>query len=140
MIQTKDWKSVVLQFKNQQLPKAEWTHQAHLVVALWYLLEYSGGAKEFHDTLCHLRSGIILYNHSVGTQDTDSSGYHETTTVFWLKKIKEFIDNESSKDFDILVEKLLRDTPFTQKEYILNFYKKEVLKSPEARCFYIASS
>ncbi len=132
MIQPKNWTTVISEFKNQTLPKIEWTHQAHIVVALWHLLEY----KEFHNTLCHLRSNIILYNHSVGTLNTGSSGYHETTTVFWVKKIKEFVDNEGSNDFDILVEKLLRDTPFTQKEYILNFYKKEVLKSPEARCFY----
>ncbi|MEK6921976.1 MAG: hypothetical protein AABX82_08855 [Nanoarchaeota archaeon] len=136
MLQTKDWMRVVSQFKTQTLPKTEWTHHAHLVVALWHLLEY----KEIYSTLCYLRPDIIIYNHSVGTKNTDSSGYHETTTVFWLKKIKEFIDNESSKDFNTLVEKLLRETPFTQKEYILTFYKKEVLKSSEARCFYIASS
>ncbi len=128
MQQTTDWMTIILQFKSQTLPKAEWTHQAHLVVALWHLLEY----KELYSTLCHLRSGIILYNHSVGRQNTASSGYHETTTVFWIKKIKEFIDNESSKDFNTLAEKLLRDTPFTQKEHILKFYNKEILKSAEA--------
>lgn len=136
MLETKleptDWMRVVSQFKSQTLLKTEWTHQAHLVVALWYVLEY----RKIHSTLCHLRSGIILHNHSVGTQNTDSSGHHETITVFWVKKIKEFIDNEGSKEFTLLVEKLLRDTPFTQKKYILKFYKKEVLKSPEARCFY----
>ncbi len=136
MLETKDWMKIILQFQNQSLPKEEWTHEVHLVVALWHLLEY----KEVYSTLCHLRSGIILHNHSVGTQNTDSSGYHETTTVFWVKKIKEFIDNETTRDFNTLVEKLLKDTPFTQKEYILQSYTKEVLKSVEARCFYVASS
>ncbi len=136
MLETKDWMKIILQFQNQSLPKEEWTHEVHLVVALWHLLEY----KEVYSTLCHLRPGIILHNHSVGTQNTDSSGYHETTTVFWVKKIKEFIDNETTRDFNTLVEKLLKDTPFTQKEYILQSYTKEVLKSVEARCFYVASS
>ncbi len=133
MLETTNWANVVSQFKNQTLPKTEWTHQAHLVVALWHLLEY----KNLHSALCYLRSGIILHNYSAGIQNTDSSGYHETITVFWLKRIKDFIDNEPSKDFDTLVEKLLIEHTFTQKEYILKFYAKEVLRSSEARCFYV---
>ena len=27
---------LVAQFENCTLPKAEWTHRAHLAVALWY--------------------------------------------------------------------------------------------------------
>jgi hypothetical protein len=98
------------------------------------LLEY----KDIHSTLCHLRAGIILYNHSIGIQNTESSGYHETITVFWVKQLKGFVESEDSQDFNILVEKLL-NTPLIQKYYIRQFYKKEVLKSPEARGLYVAS-
>jgi len=130
----KDWLGVVARFRNQTLPKSEWTHEAHLVVALWHLLEYS----DVYSALCQLRAGIILHNHSVGIKNTESSGYHETITVFWVNQIKEFISGQPSKDFDILVQKLLQDTPFAQKDYILRFYAKEILKSKEARGLYVA--
>ena len=130
----KDWKELVARFRSQTLPKSEWTHEAHLVVALWHLLEYG----DVYSALCQLRAGIILHNHSVGTKNTESSGYHETITVFWVKQIKEFIESQPSRDFEILVQKLLQDTPFTQKDYILQFYVKEVLKSQEARGLYVS--
>ncbi|MEK7137992.1 MAG: hypothetical protein AAB787_00640 [Patescibacteria group bacterium] len=130
---TKNWCTLVSQFRNQTLPKSEWTHEAHLVVALWHLLEY----KNISNTLCYLRSGIILYNHSVGTQNTASSGYHETITVFWVKQLHEFVQSEGLQDFSILVARLL-NTPLVQKDYILQFYRKEVLKSEEARGLYVA--
>lgn len=132
MPQTKDWITLVSQFKNQTLPKTEWNHKMHLVVALWCLLEH----KDIHRALCHLRSGIILYNHSVGIQNTESCGYHETITVFWVKKIQVFIESQNSTNFNALVEKLV-NAYFADKDYILSFYKKETLKSSEARCLYI---
>ena len=130
----KDWLGVVARFRNQTLPKSEWTHEAHLVVALWHLLKFG----DVHSALCQLRAGIILHNHSVGTKNTESSGYHETITVFWVKQVKEFIEGQASRDFNTLTQKLLQDTPFTQKDYILRFYAKEVLKSKEARGLYVA--
>ena len=130
----KDWLSVVARFRSQTLPKSEWTHEAHLVVALWHLLEYG----DVHSALCQLRAGIILHNRSVGTKNTESSGYHETITVFWMKQIGEFIEQQDSREFDLLVERLLRETPFTRKDYILQFYSKDTLKSSKARSLYTA--
>ena len=109
------------------------TRGAHLVVALWHLLEYG----DVHSALCQLRAGIILHNHSVGTKNTGSSGYHETITVFWVKQVDGLIENEYSRDFNTLAEKLLK-TPLVQKDYILQFYRKEVLKSPKARGHFVA--
>ena len=137
MIQTQDWINLISQFRSQMLPKSLWTHEAHLVVALWHLLEY----RNINNALCYLRSGIILHNYSVGIPNTESRGYHETITIFWLKEINKFIESQNnSRDFETLVEKLLKNTPFTQKDYILRFYGKEVLKSAEARGFYIPPS
>ena len=127
----KDWSNLVSQFRSQLLPKPEWTHEAHLIVALWHLLEYG----DIYSALCHLRAGIILNNSSIGIRNTETSGYHETITVFWVRQIKEFIDSQNSRDFNFFAQKLLEDTPFTQKDYILQFYNKETLKSSMARGF-----
>jgi len=46
---------VVEKFNNVTLPKSEWTHHAHLTVALWYVDNY-----EFDDAVCRLKFGIIF--------------------------------------------------------------------------------
>ena len=133
MTEAKDWNDLVSQFRNQSLQKSDWTHELHLVVALWHLLEY----KDFQTVLCHLRAGIILHNHSIGIQNTESRGYHETITIFWIKQLERFVQTQESRDFGTLVEKLLKEPPFIRKEYIFQFYDKEVLKSVQARATYI---
>ena len=133
MTEVKSWDALVSQFRNQSLQKSDWTHELHLVVALWHLLEY----KDFQSVLCYLRAGIILHNHSIGIKNTESSGYHETITVFWIKQLGKFLQSQESEDFNTLTEKLLKEMPFLQKEYIFQFYDKEVLKSVQARATYI---
>lgn len=128
-----NWQNLVSRFRTQTLPKVEWTHTAHLVVALWHLLEYG----DVERALCYLRPGIILFNHSVGMVNTDVRGYHETITVFWAKQIHGLIERADSQDFDVLVEALLAETVFFEKDYILRFYAKETLKTSQARGMYV---
>ncbi len=33
--------SLIERFEKRILPKAEWTHEAHLAVAIWYVSKYS---------------------------------------------------------------------------------------------------
>lgn len=61
------------------LPVAQWTHRAHLLAALW--LMRTRPDLELRRDL----PGIIWrYNEASGTANTDSSGYHETITQFYL--------------------------------------------------------
>jgi hypothetical protein len=63
----------------RSLPAAEWTHRAHLLAALWLLCERP--ELELRRDL----PGIIWrYNEASGTANTDSGGYHETITQFYL--------------------------------------------------------
>lgn len=59
------------------LPKAAWTHAAHVAVGACYVVRHGA------DALSHTRAGIVRYNTAVGTANTDTSGYHETLTRFW---------------------------------------------------------
>jgi hypothetical protein len=68
------------------LPKAEWTHHAHLRAGLWHVLEHGAAAA-----VPLLRARITAYNESVGTANTDSSGYHETLTRFYVVVIDRFL-------------------------------------------------
>ena len=73
-------------FERGTLPKPEWTHGAHIAVAASYL--FSSTAES---VLPAVRERITSYNTAVGTANTDTSGYHETLTRFWLCIVEELL-------------------------------------------------
>ena len=123
---------LVAQFEQRGLPKEAWTHEAHLITAIWYLHNYS---KE--EAICYIRSGIISYNIAVGTANTPTSGYHETITLFWIALIHEFIQDYPNASLDELVRAFLQ-SKFSSKSILLDFYSSDLLFSSKARAFWIA--
>jgi hypothetical protein len=83
--------ALVAAFLARTLPKVAWTHVAHLRVGLWHVRRFGE-----EGALARLRDGIRAYNESVGTANTDSPGYHETLTVFYVRIIADFIEREAS--------------------------------------------
>jgi hypothetical protein len=79
-------KSLVRAFEERTLSKAEWTHAAHLTVGLYYCLNCP-----FALAVNWMRDGIHWLNDAHGTPNSDTSGYHETLTIFWLLTIEEFV-------------------------------------------------
>ena len=66
-------------FEDCSLPKSMWTHRAHLAVALCYC------ERRSHDqALLLMREGIRRYNEATGGANTETSGYHETITRFYV--------------------------------------------------------
>lgn len=115
-------------FEEGTLPREEWTHAAHLVMALWYVHRYP--AHEAERRICE---GIKHYNNAVGVISTPTSGYHETLTLFYTHALKRFVA-ASAPDLSTtaLVETMLA-SDIADREYPLRFYSKERLFSPEAR-------
>ncbi|HEY9655740.1 MAG TPA: hypothetical protein V6C50_09620 [Crinalium sp.] len=72
-------KALVQAFEQHTLPRSQWTHTAHLTLALWYLAHYAPS-----EAIDRMRDGIQQYNAAQGIQQTKNSGYHETITLFWL--------------------------------------------------------
>lgn len=81
-------KKLIWKFENFTLPHSEWTHNAHLIVALWYLMHYS--ESEATDIIC---SGIQRYNFAMGIKTTKNSGYHATMTMFWIRIVDKYLSN-----------------------------------------------
>jgi hypothetical protein len=113
--------AVIRQFIARSLPKALWTHPAHLRVGLWHVLNFR------HDrALDLLRERIRAYNEASGVANTDESGYHETITRFYLRAIIAYIQTaDMSRPFEDLVAELIgrhrdRDEP-------LRYYSRERL-------------
>lgn len=122
---------VVEGFRNRTLPKEEWTHEAHLVTALWFHVNHSP-----LEAICYLRTGIAAYNEATGGKNTHTDGYHETLTLFWCRTISHFVEVNRKLSLVELADKFLNSEMAT-KEYPLKFYSKERLFSLEARAIWI---
>ena len=83
---------LVKAFLAGTLPKQDWTHEAHLKVGLWHLLHYSAT-----ESLQKLRHSIKQYNVICGVANTDTQGYHETITCFYVWLIEKFIKQAEKK-------------------------------------------
>jgi len=124
---------IVEQFKNKSLPKERWTHEAHIIVAMWHNLNF-----EFKTAYQMMKSGIITYNEAVGTANTDSSGYHETLTRFWMLNVRHFMEKYGSREIDEICNDFLR-SEFATKAFPMKFYSREHLFSVEARTNFVPS-
>lgn len=122
---------IVNGFLQRTLDKTLWTHQAHIVTAIWHLMQFDS-----EDALCRLRSGIISYNLSVGGQNTGQNGYHETMTIFWWDVIRQFLQKRKKASFKDNCSAFLR-SPHASKNYPFEFYSREVLLSPAARARFV---
>ena len=62
-------RSFIRAFEQCTLPRSEWTHSAHLTVAMWYLIERS----EIEATTL-IRNGILRYNGANGIKTQPLAG------------------------------------------------------------------
>lgn len=115
------------EFTDRSLPCEEWTHEAHLRVGLWHVVRY--GETEALD---RLRRGIRSYNGVCGVENTDTSGYHETTTRFYVKLIGHFLaTRDTGEPIDSLSHDLI--SALGDKQLPFDYYSRERLMSVEAR-------
>ena len=120
---------LVSRFEDGSLPKAEWTHQAHLAVGLWYAVRLPPD-----QALVAVREGIQRINAVHGVATTPTGGYHETITRFYMRVICGYIATEEEKnggDWAGRVNRLL--ARYGAKDLPLRHYTKDLLMSPAAR-------
>ncbi|MEO1437568.1 MAG: hypothetical protein AAFV80_18665 [Bacteroidota bacterium] len=122
---------LVRAFETHQLPKAAWTHEAHLIVAIHHASSYPES-----QTLGLTRQQIRSYNEAIGTANTDHTGYHETITRIWLTIAHQFVALHASLDLEERVNRFLQ-SKYADRALIFRFYSKEYLMSAEARLNYV---
>jgi hypothetical protein len=110
------------------LPRAEWTHEAHLAATTWLLTRRPDIAID-----AELPGIIRRYNESVGGVNDETQGYHETITRTFLHGVRLFL-GEAAADEPLheLVNELLL-TPMGRRDWPLRFYSPQLLFSVEAR-------
>ena len=118
-------------FEDCTLPREEWTHAAHLTVALWHLLQF-----DWPEAVARVRHGIKRYNAAHGIVTTPTGGYHETLTIFWLRVVRTFLEAERN-EARALVHLANELTATHDKSLPLAHYTRARLFSPEARANWV---
>lgn len=118
---------LISRFESRTLPKEEWTHQAHLVVAICYCDAYSQD-----EALNRVRQNIRNYNEAVGTPNTDTSGYHETMTRFWIWTAGKFLESHQFSSLEEACNHFV-DSKYAAREYPFEYYSRAHLFSAKAR-------
>ena len=112
---------------DHSLPKAEWTHAAHLTATLRLVRTRNEGLERD-------MPGIIqTYNVAVGGVNDDHSGYHETITQAYLAAIRAFVATLPAGTSDSEAAARLLATPMGDKAWPLTFWSRERLFSVAAR-------
>jgi hypothetical protein len=119
---------VVKGFLDRTLVRPRWTHHAHIVVAIWHIRRYGEA-----EALARLRDRIWSYNLSVGTQNTDSGGYHETITRFFVWQVARYLEGAPADASFVALVNDLAARPEGGKDWPFTFWSRERLMSVAAR-------
>ena len=103
------------------LPKAAWTHEAHL--AFGYATVRRHGVM---DALPILRASIRRYNESTGVANTESSGYHETLTAYYCGAVA-LLQRDGHLLDDVVVH------PLTSRVAPFEYWDRDLLMATPAR-------
>jgi hypothetical protein len=111
---------------DRSLPKAEWTHAAHLAAALWLLRRH-----DLH-AMVEMPPLIRAYNERTGVPNTDTTGYHETITLASLRAARAWLEKRKRAALHIVLKELL-DSPLGRSNWLLEYWSQSVLFSVLAR-------
>src|SRR5437868_5597328 len=119
-------------FATQEIPAAEWTHRAHLLMGAWHVFHLGPEAA-----LERLRTGIRRLNQAHGTPETPTRGYHETITRAYVELLALFLPRfPPGTPLATRVNALLA-SPLAARDALLAFYDRDRLMSPEARAGWV---
>lgn len=111
----------------RSLPRAEWTHEAHLAATTWLVVE-----RFDIDLDADLRAIISAYNESVGGVNDATQGYHHTITWCFLAAVRDHVRETEGQALVERVNALLL-SPRGRRDWPRRFYSAERLFSAEAR-------
>jgi len=116
-------------FLHCQLGKESFTHEAHLLTGLYLLHQHGDQALPI------LRQHLKDFLKHIGVDSTDTSGYHETMTVFWLWVLKkQFAGPDGKVNWNQQNVDAVIDSPaLTDRNLWLTYFTKELMMSTKAR-------
>ena len=82
-------------FEQLTLPRERWTHAAHLVVGLWYVLHL--GRERAFEAAC---VGIERYNRAAGRTPEERGGFDAGVTRTWMDPFADYAGERGPGDLD----------------------------------------
>lgn len=114
---------VVRRFEACDFEAGGFHHSHHLTVAMCYLLELKETAA-----IAQMRTGLLQFLRKNGSPDA----YHETITVFWIKRVRRFLDQaDKARSLVDLANSVIEECCNTG--LINDYFSAERLASKEAR-------
>jgi hypothetical protein len=112
------------------LPKARWTHEGHIAATAGLMLLHPEVNVERD-----LRGLIMRLNDSHGVPNSDTRGYHETITRFFILALRhELARDDATRPAHERVNALLEGGELGNgKRALAPYWSEAVLFSPEAR-------
>lgn len=125
---------LVREFETHSLPPEEFGHRQHLAVAIWYL-QHSASIAEAEE---RMRSGLIRFLE----HHRDPAAYHETITLFWLKRLRSLLAEQQQQQQDGVTTSRGRLAPAVLELcgdplVIFDYYSRGLLASPEAKAGWV---
>jgi hypothetical protein len=125
---------LVRAFEDASIPASEFTHAAHIAVALSYLNSFSPD-----EALHRMREKIRLFAAHHGVTNL----YHETLTTFWMRLLKH-VASTADVDLSRRSDSAKADLPlwrrinlivdeWSKRRPVEAHYSREVIASPAAR-------
>ena len=119
-------------FEGCTLPKERWTHAAHLLTGACYVHALGEAGAIDRMRLC-----VRRYNEAVGGKNTETSGYHETITVAWIKLLSGLL-REAQGMGRAAFAGLAVERFATQRDIFGRYYDFDLVTSVEARRDWVA--
>jgi hypothetical protein len=114
------------------LPKAEWTHEAHLAACLWLLAE----RPDIH-VARDLPAIISGYNEAVGGVNDATQGYHHTITLTYVAAVRDLLTRIAPALSLAGKVNTLLAAPQGRRDWPLTLYSRDRLFSVDARLNYL---
>jgi len=83
-----------------------------------------------------MRWGVILLNETNGIANTNTAGYHETMTVFWMTIVARAVRCTGDHDLAKLANHVI--AAYQDPRLPLEYYSRQLLFSPEARRTFVS--
>jgi hypothetical protein len=112
-------------FEDCTLPYSNWTHRAHLAVAVSYLKQLP-----FPAALDRVRARIQVYNRTRGS----GTGYHETITILFMRAVADYLARHPGPGPAATVAEVAKryDTAWVRR-----YYSAERLESADAKAGWV---
>jgi hypothetical protein len=114
------------------LPRAAWTHEAHLGACLWLLTE-----RPDVDVDARIAGIIRRFNESVGGVNDDHQGYHDSITRAYVAGVRLFLSETRETELAARVNAMLL-SDVGRRDWPLRFYSRDLLFSVPARRGFVA--